>query len=165
MKQAEHPIENQLSTPEDRLQHDIEELESGSGWRGTLRWLVIFLLAGVAVGAVYYISSGKKEASAPRMTSSGAFIIDTQEPARGKLAAAPVKFKWESISGRSDYLFQILPKGVPQAVVERPVRENFAELTADEAARLQKGTTYIWVVDARGKDGKVMGSGRSWFEL
>jgi len=164
-KQTLNPTENWLATPEDRLQHDIEELESGSGWRAVVRWLVVIVLALVVVGALYYTASGRKPAPAPRMTSTGSFIIETQAPPRGKLDTPPTKFKWESISGRTDYMFQILEKGVPKSVVERSVRENSAELTADEASRLIKGTTYIWVVDARGTDGKVMGSGRSWFDL
>ncbi len=150
-------------THEERFQHDIEELEAGSGWKGILRGVVI---VGLAVGAVVaiYLTVGKKP-PAPRLSAKGSVIIEPFEPQNGKLSSVPLTFRWEAVSGRSDYVFRVLEKGNPTPLVERTVRENKVSLLPDEAGRLARGTSYLWSVEARGSDGKVLGSGRGFFDL
>lgn len=152
-----------IESPEDRFQHDIERLEGGSGWKGIVRGLLIVV---IAIGGVLaaYDSVGKKPPP-PRLNAKGTMVIDTLEPATGKLDAAPTKFRWESVVGRGDYLFRVVEKGNPKPIVERPIRENMADLTTDELGRLVPGKSYIWQVEARAKDGKSIGSGRSYFDL
>ena len=152
-----------IETHEDRFQHDIEELEGGSGFKGFLRGLVIIVLA-VGVVVVMYFSAGKKP-PAPRMSAKGTVMIDILEPAKGRLSLPPTHFKWESIAGRNDYMFRLLQKGNPKPLVERSVRDNSTDLSADEASRLVQGSGYIWEVEARTKDGKTLGSGRGFFDL
>jgi len=152
-------------TPEERMQHEIEELEGGSGWKGVLRWVLIVVVA-VGIVAGLYITGGKRPKSTPTFSSrTPTVIIETEEPPRGKLASPPSRFRWESVSGRSDYLFRVMAKGVPQPLIERVVRENAAELTPDESARLVKGGSYIWEVEARSKNGKALAAGRSFFDI
>jgi len=161
VRRAENPPPNE--THEDRFQHDIEELEKGSGWRAIVRGIVVVAVSLAAVIAVYYVV-GKKPPP-PRMTAKGALYIEPLEPAGGKLSAVPTTFRWESVAGRKDYRFQLLQKGNPIPLVERSVLEASATLTPDEASRLTRGASYIWVVEARGADGKVLGSGRGFFDL
>jgi len=150
-------------THEERFQHDIEELEAGSGWKGILRGALIVGLALGAVLAVYF-TVGKKPPP-PRLTTKGTVFIEPLEPARGKLSSPPTTFRWETVSGRSDYVFRLLEKGNPVPLAERTVRESKVSLLPDEAGRLARGKSYIWSVDARGSDGKILGSGRGSFDL
>src|SRR5262245_16212990 len=150
-------------THEDRFQHDIEELEAGSGWKGILRGSLIVAVS-LAAAAVVYYAVGRKP-PAPRITSQGTVIIEPLEPTSGKLSAAPTTFRWEAVAGRRDYVFKVLQKGNPIPIVDRSVLESKTSLSPDEIGRLVRGTSYIWVVEARGSDGKVLGSGLGFFDF
>jgi hypothetical protein len=152
-------------TPEERLQHDIEELERGGGSKSVLRWAAIGVAALAIVLGLYY-GSGANEPKKPVVKMrDGGVRIETIEPSQGKLSAPPARFRWESVNGRSDYILRILAKGEPKPIVERVVLESTVQLGADEVARLTAGREYIWEVKARAKDGKSLGTGRSYFDL
>lgn len=160
---SEPPL--QLTTPEERLQHDIEELEAGVGWKGVVRWIAILAVAVGAAALFYYNSPREDPKKAPRMTAKGGMMLEVVEPANGKLAAPPSRFRWESVAGRGDYTFKLMEKGVPIPLAERVVRENSAELLPHEASGLKAGGSYIWEAQARGKDGKILGTARGQFQL
>ncbi len=163
-KHNQDPPEQQSTAPEDRLMHDIEELEKGGGWKSALKWVVILV---VSVGAVWAASTflGKGEKRTPKLTKSGGVLIETYEPARGKLSAAPLKFRWESVQGRQSYVFRVIALGVPRPLVERTVPENQTTLMPDESSQLVPGGRYKWQVEARSKEGTTLGSGESFFDL
>jgi len=144
----------------ERFQHDVERLEK----RGGFKWVAILLLAGGAAVAAYYLSSSSKPLS-PRVNAKGVMVVDVLEPAEGRLAAAPARFRWESVAGRNDYMFHLLERGNPTALVERSTRENTAQLTAEELAKMVAGKSYVWQVEARAQDGRVIGSARGYFDL
>jgi hypothetical protein len=155
----------QLTTPEERLQHDIEELEHGMGWKGVVKWV---LIVGVAVAAVvaFYMNAPKQDAKkTPKITAKGGMVLDTFEPQNGKLAAAPSRFRWEGVTNRSDYTFKLMAKGDPSPLADRVVRDANVELQPLEAARLRPGGSYIWEAQARGPDGKILGTARGYFDL
>lgn len=154
-----------LTSPEDRLQHDIEELESGMGWRGTAKWIAIFGVAAAVVIGVYLTVGKAEPTKTPRMTAKGGMVLDIVEPANGKLSLPPTRFKWEAVAGRSDYTFKLMAKGVPTAIVDRVVRESSVQLGDLETSQLKPGGSYVWEAQARDKEAKILGTARGYFDL
>jgi hypothetical protein len=155
----------ELSTPEDRLQHDIDELERGMGWKGVVKWILILGVAAAAVGAFYKYAPKPEAKKTPKMTAKGGMVLDTLEPQNGKLSAAPSRFRWEGVTNRSDYTFKLMAKGDPIPLADRVVRDANVELQPLEASRLKAGGSYIWEAQARGPDGKILGTARGYFDL
>lgn len=161
----EKPGPPERETSEDRFLHEIEELEHPSGWGPKIRMLIVIVVVVAGVAAGVYVSSGKRQGRIATPTKGSGVTIETVAPLRGRLQAPPTRFQWESISGRDHYLFRVTARGEPKPLVERLVRDNKTELTAEEAASIVPGKSYAWEVVARTKEGATLGTGRSSFEL
>jgi len=159
-------IEHKLGDthPESALEHMEQEFHDLEGDQSSARWLPwgigIFVIVAV-VGAYLYIPKAEQEA--PMV--AGGLVIQTVEPRGGKLDAAPAAFRWESISGRYDYVFKLFVEGAPGPLLEQQVKDPTFRLGSEELAKLQGGKSYVWTVTARRRDGSAIGTGKAKFLL
>ncbi len=156
--------------PTAAVEHMEEEIRALEGETGRPRWLVwvlgILILAAIAAGIVFLNRSRPPERAPATLAAAGGVPLEVREPRPGsRLSSAPTTFSWESVSGRHDYLFRIVPEGSAEPVIERSVRTPSVQLTPEEAGRLVAGLSYVWSVAARKRDGTVIGSGQARFRL
>lgn len=150
--------------PDAALEHMEEEFHELEGDTGARRWLpwVIGVLAIIAVAASFWFFPGA-EKEAPVV--AGGLVIQTLEPRQGKLTEVPAGFRWESITGRYDYVFKLFVEGAPSPLFERQVKEPMVRLTTEERAQVLGGKSYVWTVAARRRDGSAIGTGKAKFQL
>jgi hypothetical protein len=154
----------QDESPEDRFEHDIEELEAPS-WRHnpTLVIAVLVVVVVVGLGITYLFMTEKKQVK----PTAGTVVmqIDALEPRPGKLGNTPTKFRWEGVSNTKYYAFALMGKGAPTPVIQRATNGPSITLTQEELGRMVKGGSYVWRVEAYSDIGKVLGRCESAFEL
>ena len=153
----------EYETPEDRFEHDIEELEAPP-WRKNKTTVIVALIIFVVVGSgiTYLFMTEKKQ-----VKSVGPVVmqIDVLEPRPGKLGNTPTKFRWESVSNTKYYSFVLSGKGASSMLIQRASNVPSITLTQDELSRLVKGASYVWTVQAYSDIGKVLGRSESAFDL
>lgn len=147
------------------MEEEFKELEHMSRPRWPMA-LVVVLLAGAAAGGYFWFG---RDLGSSRPSATAAAVegvrIEVSEPRDGaRLTSAPADFSWESIAGRSDYLFTLKLEGSPAALLERTSKTSKLQLTEDEWKPLGSGS-YAWTVRARAKDGTVLGTGNGRFEV
>ena len=154
------------SAAESTLDHMEEELRELEGV-GKSKWGIWLIVAIIAAGSIIAFAVRDRQSSSLPVSTAGAtgISIDLQVPAKTKLGAPPPRFEWESISGRSRYRLAIRREGASETLIERSVRNSFAELTPEELQKLTPGAGYVWQVDALDQTGKTLGSGQSRFSL
>ena len=153
----------QDETPEDRFEHDIEELEAPP-WRHNAKLIVIMIVLVVIVGAgVTYLFMTEKQQV--KQTGPVVMQIDVLEPRPGKLGNTPTKFRWEGVSSTKYYSFSLSGKGAQSALIQRATNAPSVTLTPEELNRLAKGASYVWKVEAFSEIGKVLGRCESSFDL
>ena len=159
----EHHHEDAL----DHLEEEIRNLEGVTRFGRPLRIgaLVLFLVAGVAAAVWWVVSPPPTTFSSRKsyVTTTGS-PIEVVEP-RGNLAEPPMRFAWESVTGRLQYIVRVYVKGENTPIVERMVTTSFVELTPGEQARIPRGKTFVWTVVAQGKDGSTIGAGQQTFKV
>ena len=157
------PPPPQEETSEDRFEHQIEELEGVGGPRRWGRWIGgAILLAGIAAVLIFVKPPPKTPGGS---ATKGIPQLDLALPRPGKLDSPPVQFRWESVSGKFNYSFRLNVLGGQTPLVEKTVKESTLDLTAEEAARLTKGRSYVWEVAALTKQGTKLAAGQSYFDL
>ena len=146
------------------MEEEFRELERMSRPRWPLA-LALVLLLGAAAAGWFWLGRTPRAASVARPVAVQGVPIEVSQPRNGSvLDAAPAVFAWESISGRSDYLFRLERDGAPAPLLERTSKTPKLELSEADAARLSAGR-YVWTVRARAKDGKVLGTGTGRFQV
>ncbi len=150
-------------SPEDRFEHDIEELESPSWHRNkTLIGLVLVIVVLVGAGITYLFMTEKKQV---KPTGPIVMAIDVLEPRPGKLGNTPTKFRWETVSKTKYYSFVLSVKGTDFVVTQRASNAPSLSLTQEELNRLTKGQSYTLKVQAFSDTGAILGRGESSFDL
>jgi hypothetical protein len=151
----------------DHLEEEIKALEGVTWWGRPLRIgaLVIGLVALVG-GIVWFVTSpppttSARTAYAPTTGSR----MEVMEPKATTLDEPPARFAWESVTGRLQYIVRVYVKGGSVPIVERMVTSPSVELSSEERARMQRGTSFIWTVVAQGKDGSTISAGQSTFKV
>jgi hypothetical protein len=146
----------------DHMLHEVEELE---GVGSKAKWVKggIFLVVLLAViGAIWW---AQKLPGEERVVTDEGVRIALVEPAGGSLAQAPVYFKWQSVTGRYQYVLRIGTAPGQADVLEKFVKKDSVSLTDEEAAKLTPGRTYhvkVWAVD---REGKKLGHAEGRFDL
>lgn len=151
-----------VESPLDHMEQELRELE-GEGKSKWLKWVFVAVIAIIAVAA--YTLTGKQSSTPPPMGPQEGVAIDLQQPRTGKLAAAPTRFEWESVTGRHQYRVMVSRAEATAPLIDRVTKESHLDLAIDEVGKLTKGTTYVWRVEALDKAGKKLGSGQSHFAL
>ena len=154
----------------EHLAEEIEEMEHVNPWARAFRWIGgIALLAGFIGWIVWTVASPPSASSLSSKKMSyvpaGVTPIDVSEPLGATLNGAPVRFAWESVTGRLQYIVRVYPKGDSSPVFERATTVTSLELLPEERAKFAKGTAYVWTVVAQGKDGSTIGAGQSGFKI
>lgn len=160
MADTQNPTSNE--SPLDHMEQELRELE-GEGKSKWWKWLFIVGIAVIAVLA--YTLTGKQSATPPPAGPQEGVAIDMQQPATGKLAAAPSRFEWESVSGRYQYRLTVTRMDEKTPLIDKTVKDSHVELAVDEIGRLTPRATYVWRVEALDKGGRKLGSGQSHFAL
>jgi hypothetical protein len=154
----------QDESPEDRFEHEIEELESSSFRHNpTLIVAVLVLIVIVGAGITYLFMTEEKKRVKP--TGPVVMQIETLEPRSGTLSNTPTKFRWETISATKYYSFTLSGKGAQSALLQRATVSPSVTLTPEELNRLAKGASYTWKVEAFSDTGKVLARGEAAFDL
>ena len=151
----------------DHLEEEIKALEGVTRWGRPIRIgaLVVFLAA-IVGGIAWFVTSPPPITSARTsyVPSTGS-PMDVLEPKAATLDEPPVRFAWESVTGRLQYIVRIYVKGATVPILERMVTSPSVELTPDERARMERGHSFVWTVVAQGKDGSTIGAGQSTFKV
>lgn len=147
------------------LDHMVEEINEfeGVGKRRWPKWLGIFLVAVVGVGAVWIAQNPSLLPERPKPNEG--VVLAISSPGYGKLSVAPKTFRWQSVTGRSHYVLTIGTAPGKADVLEKMVTTDSTVLTDAEASLMQSGSTYHWKVRAFSKDGKTIGYAESKFSL
>lgn len=150
--------------PESALEHMEQEFHELEGDTSSAKWLSwgigIFVIIAV-VGVYLFLPRAEQEVP----VVAGSLVIQQFEPRGGRLEAAPEGFRWESISGRYDYVFKLFVEGTPAPLVEQQVKDPMLRLTSEQRAQIQEGKSYVWTVTARRRDGSAIGTGKARFQL
>lgn len=159
----EKPSGSALESPEERFEHDIEELESPSWRKNKTQLVALMILVVVAAALIFWMAQREK----PKITQAGPAVtqIDVIEPRPGKLSNTPTKFRWEALSGTKYYAFSLSGKGAPSPLVRRSPSNPTVTLTPDEQNRLVKGSSYTWMIESFSDTGKILGRGEGAFDL
>jgi hypothetical protein len=152
------------------LAEEIEGMEHINPWVRAIRWIGgIVLVAGFVGWGVWTLVSPPSASSFSSRTMSyvpsGVASIDVSEPLGSTLDGAPVRFAWESVRGRLQYIVRVYVKGAASPVFERATTATSFELLPDERAKFATSTKYVWTVVAQGKDGAPIGAGQSGFRI
>jgi hypothetical protein len=150
------------------LAEEIEQIEHINPWGRAIRWIGGGLLIAAFIAWIAWILT-----SPPSATTAAKFSyvplnvasIDMSEPVGGTLDQAPVRFAWESVTGRFQYIVRAYEKGVTVPFFERASTASSFELTPEERAKFTRGKTFVWTVVAQGKNGTTIGAGQSGFKV
>ncbi len=154
---------DEYESPEDRFEHDIEELESPSWHRNkVLIGLVLVIVVLVGAGITYLFMTEKKQV---KPTGPLVMSIDVLEPRPGKLSNTPSKFRWETVSKTKYYSFVLSLKGTDMVLTQRASNTPSVTLTPEERDRLLKGKSYTFKVQAFSDTGSILGRAESSFDL
>lgn len=147
------------------LDHMIEEVREFEGVGSKAKWFkaggFVVVLA-IVVAAVWYFQ--QRPTDRPVIVDEGIqFAIS--DPQMGQLTQKPTYFKWQSVSGRYQYVLRIGTEIGQADVLEKYLKKDSISLTEAEAAALTRGRTYhvkVWALD---KAGKKIGHAEGKFEL
>jgi len=153
----------QNESPEDRFERDIEELEAPT-WR-TNKTQLVALLVLLVVAAIFITFLATRERRKPKADVASVMAMELIEPRPGKLSNTPTKFRWETISGTKYYAFTVSAKDATSVLIQRAPSNPSVTLTQEELARLAKGLSYTWTVEAYSDTGKPLARAQGAFEL
>ena len=154
----------QNESPEDRFEHDIEELEAPSWRKNKTQLVALIVLLAVAVIAIVWVAN-QERAKSPKAGAPEIMTMELLEPLPGKLSNTPTKFRWETISGTKYYAFTISPKDGDSVLIQRAPSNPSVTLTPEELGTLSKGAAYTWTVESYSDIGKVLAKAKGSFEL
>lgn len=147
------------------LDHMLEEVREIEGVGSKAKWFkaagFIIVLA-LVVAAVYYAQ--QRPVDRPAVVDEG-IQFSLSEPPMGRLLQKPTYFKWQSVSGRDQYVLRIGTEPGQADILEKYLKKDSVSLTDVEAAKITPGRTYhvkVWALD---KTGKKIGHAESRFEL
>ena len=153
----------------DHLAEEIERMEHINPWARAFRWIAgILVAAGVIGWLAWFIAVGPSPTSATRMSyiPPDVTAVDMIQPSfGGKLESGPVRFEWETVAGRLQYIVRVYEKGLANPMLERATTATSFELLPEERSKFAKGTAYVWTVVAQGKDGSAIAAGQSGFKV
>jgi hypothetical protein len=150
----------------DHLEEEIKKLEGVTRFGRPLRiGAFVLIVIGVVSAAVWWVMNPSMSSPRRSYVAMTETPIEGLEPRGTTLSSPPIRFAWESVTGRLQYVVRIYVKGDAMPVVERMVTTSFVELTPGEQARLPRGKTFVWTVAAQGKDGSTIGAGQASFKL
>lgn len=158
-KEPEH-----LSAADASLAHMVDEIKEVEGLTGKGRWIrriVVVLVVAIGVYAVWY---AQQHAPATVVTRAEGVALTVYEP-MGKLTFPPKYFRWQSVTGRSQYVLAVGTAPGKSDVLEKTVRSDSALLDEGEVKVFTPGRTYHWSVKALSKAGKTIGHGEGSFSL
>lgn len=147
------------------LDHMLEEVNEIEGVGSKAKW---FKLAGflvvlaIVVAAVWYSQQIPDER--PAIVDEG-IQFSISDPPMGRLIQKPTYFKWQSVSGREQYVLRIGTAPGQADVLEKYVKKDSVSLTEVEKLNLTPGRTYhvkVWALD---KAGKKIGHAEGKFDL
>ncbi|HKQ62412.1 MAG TPA: hypothetical protein VJS92_14060 [Candidatus Polarisedimenticolaceae bacterium] len=147
----------------EHMEEEVRELEG----IGRPRWGLLLsglVVAGLVIGSYIVWMRPAGRASLPPPAVDSGTPIEVAQPRPGRFAELPTHYAWESVAGRSDYLFTLTMEGASMPLVQRVVKTPSLDLTPEEAGSLPAGKRYVWRVTAR-RDGQSLGSGQGRFEL
>ena len=157
-------VPDAAETSVERFEHEIEELEGVGRKNRWVYWVVGIILAGAA--AVILIIAGNQPPPKAKVEALGNTPpLELMVPRPGKQDAAPIDFRWESVSGRNNYLFKLVRRDTSTTIMDRTLKETSVRLTPEEASKLVKGGSYQWQVEAVSKTGTRLAAGKSNFEF
>ena len=124
----------------EHLAEEIEAMEHVNPWGRAIRWIVgLGAAAAIVAGLVWTLTSPPSVTSGSRMMTyipANVAVIEIGEPMGGTLSDAPVRFTWESVTGRLQYIVRVYEKGATMPLVERASTTPTVELTPEERAKL-----------------------------
>jgi hypothetical protein len=147
------------------LDHMLEEVREMEGVGSKAKWFkaagfVVVLAAVVAI--VWYAQ--QRPVDRPVIVDEGV-QFSLSEPQMGRLMQKPTYFKWQSVSGRAQYVLRIGTDAGQADILEKYLKKDSVSLTEAEAANLTPGRTYhvkVWALD---KAGKKIGHAEGKFDL
>lgn len=154
----------------DHLAEEFERMEHINPWARAFRWIAGILVAGGVIGWIVWTlsvtpsttSTGSRTAYVPSNVSP----VDVVEPAfGGTLEGGPIRFEWEAVTGRLQYIVRVYEKGAGNPILERATTATSFELLPEERAKFAKGTAYVWTVVAQSRDGSAIAAGKSGFKV
>jgi len=152
-----NPTKIPVDTPEEVLEHGIEDLE-----RPMLRswgiWAASVVFAAIlgGAGALTVLAPGREAA---RVMSNVALT----EP-RGTLDQPPRIFRWNAVPGATSYIVAVAEIGSGEVALLRPARDVLIAPSDVEGANLMPGR-YNWSVEALGSDGTTVARGEASFAI
>ncbi|HEX4825852.1 MAG TPA: hypothetical protein VFV19_16240 [Candidatus Polarisedimenticolaceae bacterium] len=149
----------------DHLAEEIERMEHVNPWARVIRWSLGIGLVAVCGWLMWTFSGTTSTASRAFYIPAGAPAIETSEPLGGTLAEAPVRFTWDAVNGRMQYIVRVYEKGATTTLFERASTTTSFELTPEERAKMPKGKSYVWTVVAQAKSGSTLAAGQSAFKV
>ena len=154
----------------DHLAEEFERMEHINPWARAFRWIAGILIAGGVIGWIVWILSVTPSATPTRTRTSyipsDVTAVDMVEPRfGGKLEGGPIRFEWETVSGRLQYIVRVYEKGLANPLLERATTATSFELLPEERAKFANGTAYVWTVVAQGRDGSAIAAGQSGFKV
>ena len=154
----------------DHLAEEIERMEHVNPWARAFGWIAGILIIGGVIGWIaWFIAVGPSPTSTTTRASyipSDVTAVDTVQPSfGGKLEGGPIRFEWETVAGRLQYIVRVYEKGAANPILERATTATSFELLPEERAKFAKGNAYVWTVVAQGKDGSAIAAGQSNFKV
>lgn len=147
------------------LDHMLEEVREMEGVGSKAKYFkaggFVIVLA-IVIAAVWYFQQRPIERQA--VVDEGV-QFSISDPQMGRLMQKPTYFKWQSVSGRSQYVLRIGTDVGQADVLEKYIKKDSVSLTETEAAGLTAGRTYhvkVWALD---KSGKKIGHAEGKFDL
>ena len=148
-------------TPEEVLEHEIEELERNTLNSGRI-WAIALLGLVILAGAAFLITRWDNQLQPGRARAFNPETMRLIEP-RGEVDDALV-FRWDKVEGAASYIIQVRFADRDEIELLRPVRETFLQPSESEASDLTPGS-YTWSVEARSSTGTLIGYGEGAFTV
>jgi hypothetical protein len=146
----------------EHLEDEFNALEGVSRWAKPIRiGVLVLVVAAIAGGVVWYAKSPTVVTYKPAYSS--ATPMDILEP-MGALSASPVRFSWEKVTGRLQYVIRVYRKGSTNPVFETMTTASSIELASDDQARMPRGA-YTWKVTTQGQNGATIAEGNGAFKV
>ena len=154
----------------DHLEEEFERMEHVNPWARAFRWIGGILIAGAVIAWVVWIlvvpptttSAGSRTSYLPANVTP----VEVVEPSfGGTLEGGPIRFEWETVAGRLQYIVRVYEKGATSPILERATTATSFELLPEERAKFAKGGAYVWTVVAQGRDGSALAAGKSGFKV
>ncbi|HJQ99300.1 MAG TPA: hypothetical protein VJ826_13385 [Candidatus Polarisedimenticolaceae bacterium] len=158
-----------IETAIDHIAEEFERLEHINPWARAFRWIGGIAILGGVIGCIVWMLTAESSATSRTRASyipSSVASVDVIEPSFGqKLEGGPIRFEWESVTGRLQYLVRVYEKGAVGPLLERATTATSFQLLPEERARFAKGTSYVWTVIAQDRNGSAIAAGQSSFKV